>query len=68
MSKWYDGWTVVASPDMPQHAKRCSHAARFVDGVAHQAMLVSCHATSCSTDALSDTIMSLRTLQCLAGG
>ena len=55
-------------PDMPQHAKRCSHPTCFVDGVSHQAMLVSCHATSCSTDALPDHIMSLRTLQCLACG
>ena len=68
MSKWYDDRTVVSSPDMPQHAKRCAHAARFVNGVSHQAMLASCHATSCSTDAMPDHIMSLRTLQCLACG
>ena len=68
MSKWYDDWNVVSSPDMPQNAKRCSHAACFVNGVSHQAMLASCHATSCSTDALPDHVTSLRTLQCLACG
>ena len=46
----------------------CSHAACFVNGVSHPAMLVACHATSCSTDALPDHTMSLRTLQCLACG
>ena len=68
MSKWCDGWTVVSSPDMPQHAKRCSHAACFVNGVSHQARLVPCHATSCCTDAFPVYIMSLRNLQCLACG
>ena len=68
MSKWYDDWSVVSSPDMPKHAKRCSHAACFVNGVSHQAMLMSCHASSCSTNALPDHTISLRTLQCLAGG
>ena len=43
ISKWYDDWGVVSSPDMPQHAKHCSHAACFVDGESHQAKLVSCH-------------------------
>ena len=56
MSEWCDGWT-VSSPDMPQHAKRCSHAACFVNGVSHPATLVSCHATSCCTDALPDKII-----------
>ena len=43
MSKWYDDWCVVSSPDMPQHAKHCSHAACFGDGESHQAKLLSCH-------------------------
>ena len=43
MSKWYDDWDVVSSPDMPQPAKHCSHDACFVDGESHQAKLLSCH-------------------------